>query len=278
MALRGNRRVSNSKRPVKATSIKNITPVEDITPVEEAASIDEVTPIENISQVDELIPVDAVEEVAKNSQSIEIKQITEIDMVESVSEVKKIGNSMSEKSNNQPKYKGRLVLVTGDKGGTGKSVVARILLDVYRQRNIKCIAYECDQSNPQLYRYYHKLTPGVNTLKLNQRGDADALQDNLKQFSPQVSLVDMPAGAAEYFENLANDIFLFENAQRLGYRITMISVLSRVKESLAQLKRLVDFCGDRADAIFDTSKRSNKNFLSPSPIPWRGVRVEVDLV
>jgi hypothetical protein len=29
----------------------------------------------------------------------------------------------------------------------------------------------------------------------------------------------------------------------------MVSVLSRVKESLAQLKRLVDFCGDRADYV-----------------------------
>jgi ABC-type siderophore export system fused ATPase/permease subunit len=62
---------------------------------------------------------------------------------------------------------GRLVLVTGDKGGAGKSVMARILLDVYRHRNIHCIAYECDQSNPQLYRHYSKVSPGVQTLKLN---------------------------------------------------------------------------------------------------------------
>jgi hypothetical protein len=154
-----------------------------------------------------------------------------------------------EKPSTPPKFVGRLVLVTGDKGGTGKSVVARILLDIYRHRNINCIAYECDKSNPQLYRHYNKLSPGVRTLKLNQRGGADALQDDLKRFSPQVSLVDLPAGAAEYFESVAHDIFLFQNAQRLGYRITMVSVLGRVKDSLLQLKRLVDFCGERVDYV-----------------------------
>ncbi|BAY95947.1 MULTISPECIES: hypothetical protein [unclassified Tolypothrix] len=154
-----------------------------------------------------------------------------------------------EKPSTPSKSTGRLVLVTGDKGGTGKSVVARILLDIYRHRNINCIAYECDKSNPQLYRHYNKLEPGVRTLKLNQRGGADALQDDLKCFSPQVSLVDLPAGAAEYFESVAKDIFLFQNAQRLGYRITMVSVLGRVKDSLLQLKRLVDFCGDKVDYV-----------------------------
>ncbi len=154
-----------------------------------------------------------------------------------------------EKPSTPLKSIGRLVLVTGDKGGTGKSVVARILLDIYRHRNINCIAYECDKSNPQLYRHYNKLEPGVRTLKLNQRGGADALQDDLKCFSPQVSLVDLPAGAAEYFESVAKDIFLFQNAQRLGYRITMVSVLGRVKDSLLQLKRLMDFCGDKVDYV-----------------------------
>ncbi|MFN6571092.1 hypothetical protein [Dendronalium sp. ChiSLP03b] len=157
--------------------------------------------------------------------------------------------AQEKKPDPQPKTVGRLVLVTGDKGGTGKSVVARILLDIYRHRNINCIAYECDQSNPQLYRHYNKVAPGVSGLKLNQRGGADALQDDLKRLSPKVSLVDLPAGAAEYFESVAKDIFLFQNAQRLGYRITMVSVLGRLKDSVLQLKRLVNFCGDRVDYV-----------------------------
>ena len=146
-------------------------------------------------------------------------------------------------------FKGRIVICTGDKGGTGKSVVSRILLDIYRDLNIKCIAYECDQSNPQLYRHYDKVAPGVKALKLNERGGADALQDDLQQYSPQVSLVDLPAGAAEYFESMASDVALFRNADKFGYRITMVSVLGRVKDSVVQLKRLYEYCGDRVDYV-----------------------------
>jgi len=155
----------------------------------------------------------------------------------------------SQQTKTAQKYNGRLVLVTGDKGGTGKSVMARLLLDIYRHRNIDCIAYECDQSNPQLFRHYKNISPGVKTLKLNQRGGADALQDDLERFSPKVSLVDLPAGAAEYFESVASDIHLFKNAETMGYRITMVSVLGRVKDSVVQLKRLVDFCCDRVDYV-----------------------------
>ena len=144
---------------------------------------------------------------------------------------------------------GRIVIITGDKGGTGKSVVARMLLDIYRDRKYNCIAYDCDESNPQLYRHYHKLAPGVRTLKLNRRGGADALQDDLKQFSPRVSLVDLPAGAAEYFRSISQDISLFYNAERFGYKVTMISVLNRQKDSISQLKKLVEFCGDKVDYV-----------------------------
>jgi hypothetical protein len=61
--------------------------------------------------------------------------------------------------------------------------------------------------------------------------------------------VDLPAGAAEYFESLADDIHLFQNAERLGYRITMVSVLGRVKDSVVQLKRLLEFCSNRVDYV-----------------------------
>lgn len=143
----------------------------------------------------------------------------------------------------------RLILVTGDKGGTGKSITSRILLDIYRNKGKNCLAYDCDQSNPQLARHYGKVGSGVMGLKLNERGGADALQDDLEKSSPDISLVDLPAGAAEYFEGIAKDIRLFHNAQQFGYRITMVSVLGRVKDSVNQLKRLVNFCQERVDYV-----------------------------
>jgi hypothetical protein len=154
-----------------------------------------------------------------------------------------------QRQDSQKQLNRRLILVTGDKGGTGKSITSRILLDIYRDRGKHCLAYDCDQSNPQLARHYSKLEPGVMGLKLNERGGADALQDDLEKLSPDISLVDLPAGAAEYFEGIAQDIRLFHNAEQFGYRITMVSVLGRVKDSVNQLKRLVNFCQERVDYV-----------------------------
>ena len=95
----------------------------------------------------------------------------------SSSTVKTTDNS-DNKTVSNPKYKGQLVIVTGDKGGTGKSVVTLMLLDIYRHRNINCIAYECDQSNPQIFRHYNKLSPGVTPLRLDKRNGDDAIQDD----------------------------------------------------------------------------------------------------
>jgi Mrp family chromosome partitioning ATPase len=229
MAVKG-KKTNGLKQAADATPTDDIQPTSDVTPPTDDIQLtsDVTPPIDDIQLTSDVTPP--------------------IDNIQLTSDITPIDDG-TEKLNKQPKFLGRLVLVTGDKGGTGKSVVARILLDIYRNRNVKCIAYECDQSNPQLYRHYNKVLPGVQTLKLNQRGGADALQDDLKGLSPKISLVDLPAGAAESFENVAKDIFLFKNTQRLGYRITMVSVLSRVKESLEQLKRLVDFCGDRVDYV-----------------------------
>jgi len=248
----GNRQPTRAKQKTTTKQTTNPVDIEQVTDIneEEVPDIDVIKPvdIQQVTDIDEeeVPDIDVI-------KPVDIQQVTDIDEEEVVGDDNELEETADEVEDqplkNQPKTLGRMVLVTGDKGGTGKSVFARILLDIYHHRNIKYIAYECDQSNPQLYRHYHQLGTGVQTLKLNQRGGADPLQDNLKQFSPRVSLVDLPAGAAEYFEKLSKDIFLFENTQRLGYRITMVSVLSRVKDSLEQLKRLVDFCQDRVDYV-----------------------------
>ena len=59
----------------------------------------------------------------------------------------KVKKTMSDNNNTSQR---RLVIVTGDKGGVGKSTFARGLLQLYINKDIKCLTYEADQRNPQL--------------------------------------------------------------------------------------------------------------------------------
>lgn len=73
-----------------------------------------------------------------------------------------------------------MVLVTGSKGGTGKSTFARGLRDVLWHRGVSCAAYDCDGESPQLHRFYQAVEQGVHRIDIFTRGGADALIDDLE--------------------------------------------------------------------------------------------------
>ncbi|WP_375511928.1 hypothetical protein [uncultured Nostoc sp.] len=50
--------------------------------------------------------------------------------------------------------KKRLVIVTGDKGGVGKSTFARGLVQTYLDKGQRFIGFDADSSNSQLLRFY----------------------------------------------------------------------------------------------------------------------------
>lgn len=143
----------------------------------------------------------------------------------------------------------RLIFVTGDKGGTGKSTFARGLLDVLQHKGIEFTAYDSDKRNAQLYRYYKEQGDGVKRINILSRGGADALIDDMEQVNSPVMLVDLPAGAGEAFERFEAEMGLISTANELGYQVSVVSVLSRVKDSVNALRIALEFAGDAVKTI-----------------------------
>lgn len=85
---------------------------------------------------------------------------------------------------NTTQQTGRVVIVTGDKGGVGKSTFARGLLQLYINKNLKYLAYDSDHRNAQLYRHYNSVEPGVKLLDIFTRGGADDLLIDLDNGRP----------------------------------------------------------------------------------------------
>jgi energy-coupling factor transporter ATP-binding protein EcfA2 len=144
---------------------------------------------------------------------------------------------------------GRVVIVTGDKGGVGKSTLARGLLHLYINKKLKYLAYDSDHRNAQLYRHYNSVEPGVKLLDIFTRGGADDLLIDLDSERPPFALVDLPAQSGAFFEEFEKDLGVFDAVKELGYRVTMVSVLSRVKDSVNILRVLYEYCGDRVDYV-----------------------------
>jgi hypothetical protein len=137
----------------------------------------------------------------------------------------------------------RIIFVTGNKGGTGKTTFARGLLDVYQQLGINCQAYDTDRGGPQLHRHY----PQATTIDLSR--DAQQWLETLKRDRSDIVLVDMSAGSGIWVEQLAQHLNLIQVATELGWRLTLVSVVANGKDALNALQVLLDEFGDQVDYV-----------------------------
>jgi hypothetical protein len=138
-----------------------------------------------------------------------------------------------------PKLK-RVVWVTGGKGGVGKSTVSRGLYDLLRSRNISVSAFDGDRDNSQLHRYYKDIGSGVQRIAIEERGDADLLVNAMDKLKPDVVLVDVAAGGSKSLLDIESDQRILSDANELGYKFTIVSVMSRIKDSVNLLKATLD--------------------------------------
>lgn len=171
---------------------------------------------------------------------------------------------MADSNNNQSKnYSRRLVIVTGDKGGVGKSTFSRALLQTYLDTNQNFAAFDADKSNPQIKRFYEDECT-VLPVDIFNRGEADSLLDELKELiNPTINgngeevdpgkslfLLELPPQSIHFFLLFEEEIGFFSRLEKnLDMRITMAAVINRTKDSVNQLSHLRGVCGDKVDYV-----------------------------
>lgn len=133
----------------------------------------------------------------------------------------------------------RFIWVTGGKGGVGKSTFARGLMDVLVHAGAIVAAFDGDPDNAQLYRYYKQVGGGVTRTVLEGSGVAPLL-DAMEAKTADVILVDVAAGGSRTLMQLDEEVRLLFNAADMGYQVTVVSVLSRIKDSVNLLKVTMD--------------------------------------
>lgn len=182
----------------------------------------------------------------------------------------------------------RLVIVTGDKGGVGKSTFSRAMIQTYLDTKQEFAAFDADMSNPQIKRFYETECT-VMPLDIFRRGEADiSLLDELKDLiyppeeneinslnndvikssdpeainsldkdeqpitfvSKSLFLLELPPQSIQFFRSFEEEMGFFKMVQnKLDMRVTMATVINRTKDSVNQFIHLRDFCGDRVDYV-----------------------------
>jgi len=133
----------------------------------------------------------------------------------------------------------RLILVIGQKGGTGKSTASRAILDRLRRDGIPTAAYDGDGADVgQFYQFYaaknsagdlvdpqDPLT-GVVAYDVRHPRERDALLNSLAT-GADVIIHDLPGGSLLPLLSITGSAdALVDQVGRYGYRVTLIIVLS----------------------------------------------------
>ncbi len=132
----------------------------------------------------------------------------------------------------------RLILVHGDKGGIGKSTASRGLLDWSIREGKSYTAFDSDARNPHLYRYYNRIH-NVKKTDVKSQGGIDPVFNELSAHNQNV-LVDLPAGVGSSFDNIMVEVDLNDALEELEARLTLVLVISRLKDSVDALETTME--------------------------------------
>lgn len=154
----------------------------------------------------------------------------------------------------------RFVMVCGDKGGTGKSLMARALADRIRREQRAALMIDGDGEIGNLFQFYAKLDDngepvadqldnGVVPIRFTgPERERDGLLAAV-DFDRQLILADLPAASLARLEQFDRDTGFFAELASSGYRATLVNVLSPFSASTRTVREMIELTGKQADYV-----------------------------
>ena len=130
--------------------------------------------------------------------------------------------------------KPRLILTHGEKGGVGKTTVARVVADFLSARDTAFRAFDAEGSTGQLLRFHPEVTAAVEVD--NAATIAPVLDYVMEASGRRLALVDLGARSGEDVKGWLYRGGALEEAEESRLGITVIYVLGGAVDSVGHLK------------------------------------------
>jgi hypothetical protein len=140
----------------------------------------------------------------------------------------------------------RLHFIGGEKGGVGKSVVARILAQYFIDREIPFIGFDTDQSHGSLRRFYADY---AQTVAIDRYEGLDSIVEAATEQPGRRVIVDLAAQTQELVARWMLDSELLEIREELGLSPSYWHVMDAGRDSADLLAKLLDRFADRLPLI-----------------------------
>jgi hypothetical protein len=148
-------------------------------------------------------------------------------------------------------------LIGGEKGGVGKSVVARVLAQYFIDRNLPFIGFDTDRSHGSLLRFY---TPFASPVVVDRYESLDLIIEAAIANPEKRILVDLAAQTHDALVRWMDESGVLEMASEGGYTMTYWHVMDSGKDSVDLLRKRLDSFGPRLRHVLVLNHLRGENF------------------
>jgi hypothetical protein len=147
--------------------------------------------------------------------------------------------------------------IGGEKGGVGKSLVARVLAQYLIDHERPFLGFDTDKSHGALMRFYAGYASPV---VVDRYESLDAIVEAAVAAPDRSILVDMAAQTQDALTQWMDDSALIELSSELGLGLTYWHVMDSGRDSVDLLKKLLDRFGSRLNYVLVQNHIRGDNF------------------
>jgi hypothetical protein len=147
--------------------------------------------------------------------------------------------------------------IGGEKGGVGKSLVARVLAQYLIDHEQPFIGFDTDRSHGALMRFYAGYASPV---VIDKYESLDAIVEAAAAEPGRCIIVDLAAQTQDALTQWMDDSGLLELSNELGVNITYWHVMDSGRDSVDLLKKLLDRFGSRLNYVLVQNHIRGDNF------------------
>jgi hypothetical protein len=148
-------------------------------------------------------------------------------------------------------------LIGGEKGGVGKSVVARLLAQYFIDRKIPFVGFDSDRSHGALMRFYGGYASPV---LIDRYESLDAIVEAASENAERRVLVDLAAQTQDSLTKWMDESQLLDVAPEIGLRIRYWHVMDSGRDSVDLLRRLFDQYSNRLNYVIVQNQLRGDDF------------------
>jgi hypothetical protein len=168
-------------------------------------------------------------------------------------------------------------LIGGEKGGVGKSLVARVVAQYLIDRSIPFLGFDTDRSHGALLRFYADFASPV---VIDRYESVDAIVEAAAENPERRILVDLAAQTHEPLAQWMEDCGLLDAESGLGLSIRYWHVMDSGKDCTDLLRKLLDRFGPRMDYVIALNQLRGDDFgiLERSGEKQRALALNADVI